>query len=133
MNRYQRGMSLVAVGVFAVVFSLCAMAALFSWRYERNVFAEAWAKVAGGPAATAVADRAREAVGATPPTTAMRRCQVNGKTVISNTECSDKNPSTKDIAIHDTKGFEAPRVPAKPEQAPTSNPAVDKMIEKQLH
>jgi hypothetical protein len=133
MSLYQRGLSIVSVGIFSVLFALCAMAALFSWRYERNLFAEAWHKLAGAPAAVKLVESAKEAAGTTPPVTAMRRCQIKGKTVISNTECSDQNPTTKDIAIHDTKGIEAPRVPVKPAEAPTSNPAVDKMIEKQLH
>jgi hypothetical protein len=134
MKNHQRGvLNMWWVGIFSILFALAAMAALFSMRYERNLFAEAWAKLAGSAVTAKVVDTAKEAAGVTPPTTPMRRCTINGKTVISNTECSDRNPTTKNIAIHDTKGFEAPKVPPKTEEAPTSNPAVDKMIEKQLH
>jgi hypothetical protein len=134
MNHFQRGaLNMWWVAILSALLALVAMAALFSMRYERNLFAEAWAKVAGSAATAKIVDTAKEAAGVTPPTTALRRCTIDGKTVISNTECTDQNPTTKNIAIHDTRGIEAPKVPPKEEAAPTSNPAIDKMIEKQLH
>lgn len=61
----------------------------------------------------------------------MRRCTIKGKTVISNTECPN-NATSKVIEIHDTKGFEAPKVPPKESGMPGSDPTIDKIIEKQL-
>jgi hypothetical protein len=139
MLRRQRGtLNLYWVAIFSAVFAAVAMAAIYSMRYERNVFAEGWAKLGkliGASPAQGVADAARAAVGAGDGAGtggAMRKCLIDGKPVISNTDCSDKNPSSKAIKIYDTKGFEAPKQPVPVDPAPTSNPAIDKIIEKQL-
>jgi len=127
----QRGvLNLYWVAIFSAVFAGLAMAAVFSMRYERNLFAEGWARLAGAAPAQALIESAKCTVGggAAP----MRRCVVDGKTVISNTECLDANPTSKTIQIHDTRGFEAPKKPVAPVAEPTSNPAIDKMVEKQL-
>ncbi|GAB3427670.1 DUF4124 domain-containing protein [Massilia solisilvae] len=125
----QRGLSLVAVVIVSGLLALAAMAALFSMRYERNLFAEAWAKVAGSAPAQ-VLDAAR---GATAQPVALRKCVIDGKTVVSNTDCKDDNKSSRTIEIHDSHGIEAPKPPVGPEKGePTSTPAIDRMIEKQL-
>lgn len=128
----QRGYHLGWTAVCAGLFALVAMAALFSWRYERNLFAEAWTAVAG-EASGKVAAVAREAVSSAPPTGPLRRCTIKGKTVISNTDCSDQNPTSQDVSTQYTRGIEAPKAPPKEAPAPTSNPVLDKMIEKQMH
>ncbi len=134
----QRGvLNLTWVAVFSAVFAAVAMAALFSMRYERNLFAEGGARLAklfgASPAARAL-DTARSAAGAGDAGGgALRQCLIDGKRVISNTACTDKNPTSKTLQLHDTKGFEAPKVAPPAEAAPTSQPALDKMIEKQLH
>ena len=143
MHQRQRGeLSLLWVAIFSALFALAAMAALFSMRYERNLFAEGWAKArsfVGASPAAQVVESAKQAVGAAPSSPvadaggALRKCTIGGHTVISNTECTDKNPTSKVIEIHDTKGFEAPKKPAPADSAPTSDPALDKVIEKNLH
>jgi hypothetical protein len=134
MMRHQRGLSMLGVGIGSAALALVAMAALFSMRYERNLFAEGWAKVSTLAGANPALDTARDAVKAVSgaPDGALRSCVVNGKKIISNTECTDKNPTSKKIHIVDTKGFEAPKKPEPVPAAPTSNPALDKIIEKQL-
>jgi hypothetical protein len=126
----QRGLSLIGVAVFSIVFAGIAMVFLMGVRHDRNYFAEGWAKVSGklgeSPVPAIVAPT-------TPHTgTVLRKCVVDGKTVISNVDCTDKNPTSKDIKIYDTKGFEAPKAPPPADSAPRSNPAIDKAIEKQM-
>ena len=133
MLQRQRGaFNLVAVGIFSIIFAVGAMAALFSIRSERNLFAEGADKATqmAGQAPGAVLDSARLALAA--GNTKLRRCVIDGKTVISNTDCTDKNPTSKDLKLRDTRGFEAPKKPVEPPGAPSSDPLIDKIIEKQL-
>jgi type II secretory pathway pseudopilin PulG len=129
MLHRQRGISLLWVAVIMGVLAAVMMAGLMSMRHERNYFAEAWAKVTDKVPAQAMEQAAALADAPAQP---LKRCVIDGQTVISNTECKDDNRSTRTIDIHDTKGIEAPRVPPKPpEAAPGSNPALDKAIEQQ--
>jgi hypothetical protein len=135
MLQRQRGaLNLYWVALFSALLAAVAMAAIYSMRYERNVFAEAWARLVGGAPAQQVIESARQAVagGAATGGGALRKCVIDGKPVVSNTDCSDRNPTSKVIKIHDTKGFEAPKPAAPSSPEPTSNPGLDKIIEKQL-
>ncbi len=136
MIERQRGtLSLFWVAIVSGGLAAAAMAALWSMRYERNLFAEAAAKITGAAPARQAIDAARAAVAATEGAKAggaMRKCVIDGKAVISNTDCLDSNKTSKTIKIGDTRGFEAPKAPPEPAAAPTSNPAIDKLIEKQL-
>jgi hypothetical protein len=138
MIERQRGaLNLVWVAVFSALLAAAAMAALWSMRYERNLFAEGVSAVTGAAPARQAIDAARGAVAAAgggdkAGNGALRKCVVKGKTVISNTECLDSNKTSKTIDIHDTRGFEAPKVPVAPAAERTSDPALDKIIEKQL-
>lgn len=138
MQKRQRGvLNLYWVAIFSAMLAALAMAAIYSMRYERNLFAEGWAaigKLAGASQAQAVVDSARNAVAGDPAKGdgVMRKCVVEGKTVISNTECTAHNPTSKVIQIHDTKGFEAPKPPPPADPAPAANAMTDKIIEKQL-
>jgi type II secretory pathway pseudopilin PulG len=128
----QRGsISLTWVVILSALLAMAAMAALFSMRYERNLFAEAWDKAAGGSVTRQALDAAGRAAGSAPA--ALRKCLIDGKTVVSNVDCKDDNKTSKTIDIHDSHGFApiAPK-PAPKKDEPTSNPAIDKMIEKQL-
>lgn len=120
--------ALLSAGVAAV-----AMAALFSMRQERNLFAEGASKVGklvSDSAAAAPIDSARAALSGT--SGQMRKCVINGKAVISNTDCVDQNPTSKVIKIRDTKGFEAPKKPVEPKIEDDPNALRNKIIEKQL-
>jgi hypothetical protein len=134
MLAHQRGVSLLWAAILSALLALAAMAALFSMRSDRNLFAEAWHKLAGADVARQAIDAARDATGAAPAQATLRKCLVDGKTVISNVDCKVDNKTSKIIDIHDSHGFGpvAPP-PAAEKNEPTSNPAVDKMIEKQLH
>ena len=138
MLERQRGqLKLVWVGIFSALLALAAMAALYSMRYERNLFAEAVGVVTRSAPARQAVDAAKQAVAAAKPDDgagngALRKCVIGGKTVISNAECLDSNKTSKTINIVDTRGVEAPKVPVAAASAPTSEPATDKIIEKQL-
>jgi hypothetical protein len=133
IDRQRGALSLLRVTLFSALVAACAMAAIYSMRHERNLFAEVWDRLAGAaPSAQQALDSARKAVGAGTDGAALRKCVVKGKSVVSNTDCTDSNRSSRRIDIHDTKGIEAPKLPAPPQAEPTSNPALDKLIEKQL-
>jgi hypothetical protein len=135
MIERQRGaLNLVWVAIFAALAAAAAMAALWSMRSGHNLFAEGAAAVANAAPARQALDAARGAVSSSDGGKgALRKCAIDGKTVISNTECLDSNKTSRTIKIHDTRGFEAPKVPVAPAVGATSDPAVDKIIEKQLH
>lgn len=134
MRYRQRGfMSLQKVLIISVLVSGVAVVALMSMRSERNLFSEGVGKVGkaiGESRAAPVLDAARQA--ASGADTHMRKCTINGKTVISNTDCVDANPTSKDIKIQVTRGVEAPKLPPPPpEEGDARKRLLDKMIEKQ--
>jgi hypothetical protein len=128
----QRGISLVWAVIGSALLAAVAMAALFSMRQDRNLFAEAWHKVAGGDVARQALDAAGKATGTGATPAVLRKCLVDGKTVISNVDCKLENKTSKTIEIHDSHGFGPVAPPALEKTDPTSDPATDKLIEKQL-
>ncbi|MBC7859357.1 MAG: hypothetical protein H7Z39_11385 [Burkholderiaceae bacterium] len=58
----------------------------------------------------------------------MRKCVIDGKNVISNVDCANAS-SSKVIAIHDTRGIEAPKAPPPPPQPDPAN-LREQMIDK---
>jgi hypothetical protein len=138
MIERQRGtLSLFWVAIVSAGLALVAMAALWSMRYERNLFAEGVAALTGSAPARQAIDAAHQAVagakgGATAGNGVLRKCVIAGKTVISNTDCLDSNKTSKAIQITETRGVEAPKAAPAPASSPASTPAIDKMIEKQL-
>ena len=114
------------------------MAALWSWRYEKNVFAEGAAKAGAAFSASpaqSVLDSAKGTLsGAAGHSDGkLRKCTIKGKTVISNHECLDSNSTSQAMKLTDTRGVEAPKLPPPPaKESATSNPMIDKAIEKQL-
>ena len=118
---HQRGaLNLVWVAIVSAGVAAAAMAALWSMRHERNLFAEGVDKLARS--APSLAGQ---------PAAPMRKCKIDGKTVISNTDCKDSNKTSETIDIVATRGVEAPKVPAAAPVAASSDPALDKIIEKQ--
>ena len=124
MIKRQRGFGLIQVAIVMAALAAVAMAFLMSARHERNFFTEGLARLAGKPPAAAASSSA----GVAPPTPAnvLRKCVIDGKTVVSDVDCKDG----KVVKPIDTRGIEAPKAP-KPdpaESAPRS--ATDQMIEK---
>lgn len=127
--KYQKGLSLLWTAVFVGVLALAAMVALMSARYERNYFDEAWKRVTKTDAGHAVQQVQQSAErAARPEGAAVRKCTVNGKVVYSNVECDNSDPTSRKVELHDTKGFEAPKVPPAPE-AEGKQDMREKMIE----
>ena len=124
MMKRQRGFGLIQVAIIMASLAAVAMAFLMSARHERNFFTEGLARLVGKPPAAP----APAAPGGAPPAPAnvLRKCVIDGKTVISDVDCKDG----KVVKPIDTRGIEAPKAP-KPdpaESAPRS--ATDQMIEK---
>ncbi|MFA9219166.1 MAG: hypothetical protein ACEQSK_18950 [Sphingomonadaceae bacterium] len=136
-DKRQRGISLIQVAIVMASLAAIAMAALMSMRHEHNYFTDMANQLLGkraAPAAASAADSATSATSAVAPAplpgNVLRKCQINGKTVLSDVDCAASNPTSTVVRSLDTRGIEAPRVP-KPdpaEAAPQS--ATDKMIEK---
>jgi len=122
----QRGaLSLLAVVTGTVLLAAAGMAVLLSIRSERNLFAEGAAmvgKTAGESARAAGAGRGGP----------LRRCLIDGKTVVSNTDCTDQNKTSKTIPIRDSRGFDAPKPAPPPLAQPGADKIIEKMMEKQL-
>src|SRR5437764_876217 len=119
-SRAQRGLSLVWCFVLAGLLAVVLMAGLFSMRYERNLFAEAWS----GLTHTAVAQTLQKTQAATvqavkPESAALRKCMVNGIVTYSNVECGPENKTGRTVEIQDTRGVEAPKAP------PAATPQAD--------
>ena len=131
LRKRQRGeLNLLWVAVFSGVLALAAITALMSMRNEKNYFAEALGKLTG-KAPDAVKEMAGTAV-AEPKAGTLRKCVIDGKTVYSDTECSDKNPTSKAVVVQKTSGIESPKVPVSASASATSDPVLDKAIEKQM-
>lgn len=155
---YQRGalrLRWVAFG-FALLAS-AAMLAIFSMRYERNFLEEGWnslLKKTGGAETVKKSKNALEsakrafdadpngdskaAADAAASPGVLRKCIIDGKVTYSNVECTAKNPTSKIVKVHDSRGFDAPKASA-PEkeasaqasmQASTQEKSLQKNIEK---
>lgn len=129
MRRQSGEISLWLVAVLMAGFAAISIAALFSMRYERNLFAEGIAWVLKSPAGGALAGQARAAAdgasdalgaGGGAAAGAMRKCVIHGKAVVSNVDCANE-PSGKVIVIHDTRGIEGPKAPPPPAQPDPAN------------
>lgn len=127
MYARQRGeISLWWLALLMAGFAAITMGALFSMRYERNLFVEgvSWLLKSSGGAVP----QAQQA--GAPGAGVMRKCVIDGKSVVSNVDCGERNPTSKTIAIHDTRGIEAPKAPAPAEPEAAAPTLRDKMIEK---
>jgi hypothetical protein len=128
MHQRQRGIGLIQVAIIMASLAGIAMALLMSARHERNFFAEGMAKLTGKPVAATASATAPAAAALVPsaPAGVLRKCVINGKTVLSDVDCKDGQV----VKAIDTRGIEAPKVP-KPEPVESAPPsATDKMIEK---
>ncbi|QYF91617.1 hypothetical protein KY495_12435 [Massilia sp. PAMC28688] len=127
LQRQRGALSLFWVVVGSVLLAAGGMLALMSMRSERNLFAEAVASVRSAVGGHAVVEAARQNL----PGSQLRKCIINGKTVVSNQDCKDENPTSEVIRIQTTRGVVAPKVPVVVEAPRGSDPALDKLIEKQ--
>ncbi|MES2075038.1 MAG: DUF4124 domain-containing protein [Pseudomonadota bacterium] len=122
----QRGIGLIQVAIVMAALAAVAMAALMSMRQERNLFADALARLRG----QTVEHQQQQQQRAPAPAGVLRKCLIDGKTVLSDVECTAANPSSRVVKPLDTRGIEPPRQP-KAEPAEAGPPSMqDKMIEK---
>ncbi|HJV88115.1 MAG TPA: hypothetical protein VJ698_21780 [Noviherbaspirillum sp.] len=132
-RKYQKGaLSLFWAAVFVGVVALAAMVALMSARHERNYFSEALGRFTKTDAGQMI-QQTSQAVekAAKPEATAVRKCTVNGKVVYTNVECDVANPTSRKVEMHDTAGFEAPKIPAPAASQVDSPPTMEeRAIEK---
>ncbi|MCG2583448.1 DUF4124 domain-containing protein [Massilia sp. TS11] len=134
----QRGLSLTGVLILSMVIGGAVALALISARNERNLFAEMWGKLSGSVREQPAVQDARQALGAASPAAEasgapLRKCTIDGKTVYSNTDCKASNPTSKEIQVQRTAGIASPKAaPAGSSASATSDPALDKAIEKQF-
>ena len=138
---YQRGISLIAVSIIFMLIGLVSMGALYTMRYGHLPMQEKldqWGKSAGiiGKELKNVSGMSDVNSGslngsntnantgsnesgmrnAATVNSGVRRCTINGKTVYSDVECTDHNPTTRELKLHDAQGF----VHAKPAQEQSS-------------
>jgi hypothetical protein len=134
----QRGISLIQVAIVMASLAAIAMAGLMSMRHERNYFTETLGRLTGKASvrasanASGAADKATAAAPALPsaPAGVLRKCVIDGKTVLSDVACAASNPSSQVVRVRETRGIESPKAP-KPEPAESGpQSAQDKMIEK---
>lgn len=121
--KYQRGeLSLFWAAVFVGVVTLIAVALLFSMRYERNFFSEAWQHMMRSDAGKTFQQTGQLAQNAVKSgasaSTAIRKCMIDGKVTYSNVECDAKNPTSSKVELHDTRGIEAPKASVPQESVP---------------
>ena len=131
----QRGaLNLYWVAVISVLAAALAMAALMSMKAERNLFAEGAGKakkMVSDSGAQKVLQSASDSV--TGNDSRMKKCVIRGKTVISNSDCLDSNKTTKIMVIPEGNVAQAVKAPVAAVGQATSDPLIDKIIEKQLH
>ncbi|MYM89084.1 DUF4124 domain-containing protein [Rugamonas sp. FT82W] len=127
MLHKQRGLGLIQVAIIMASLAAIAMAFLMSARHERNFFAEGLGKLTGkAPASASASASASAAAAPAAPAGVLRKCVIDGKTVLSDVDCKDGTV----VKAIDTRGIEAPKVP-KPDPADSApQSATDKMIEK---
>ncbi|UGQ45639.1 DUF4124 domain-containing protein [Massilia endophytica] len=124
MLRRQSGISLVMVAVLMGGLAFLAMVAMMSMRHEKNYFAVGLDKVLGKSAAVATAVAPEAAAPAAEP---LRKCVIDGRTVVSNVECGQRG---RKIDIHESRGIESPKVPDTHPSEDAAAAMREKMIEK---
>ena len=133
--KYQKGLSLLWTAVVVGLVAAAGMVALMSARYERNYFAEGWKKLTKTEAGQVVQQVQQNAANASKPeAAAIRKCVIDGKVVYSNVDCDKGNATSQKVQIHDTKGFEAPKVPVASAPEGEGAPSMrDKLIDKAVN
>ncbi|MBC3870645.1 hypothetical protein [Undibacterium oligocarboniphilum] len=122
----QRGLSLIAISVIFMLLGLVAMGFLYTIRYGHLPMQDVWAR--WGKSANVIGSELKNASGVKDLSlpvlpdddkrrivtveSGARKCIVHGKTVYSDTECTDSNPTSKNVKLHDTQGFVRPAVQA---------------------
>ena len=130
--KYQRGLSLLWTAIVVSLVALASMVALISARYERNYFGEGWKRLTKTDVGQAVQQTRQQVAKA--EASSIRKCIIDGKRVYSNVECDKADPTSQKVQIHDTQGFEAPKVPVASAPEGEGAPSMrDKLIDKAVN
>lgn len=132
----QRGLSLLWTAVLMALLGMLVIGGLYSMRYGRNPFFDAFDSLVGksGEAALKKSQEAIDsaksaATGTAPPpkiSGVVRKCTINGQTVYSDVACG---ADSRKIDIKDSNaGFDKPQAPAKSSAPPPK--ATDRAIER---
>ena len=147
---HQRGISLIAVAIVSMLVALLSMGLLYYMRNGHLPMPGMWAR--WGKSANVISNELKNASGVQLPGSSnsnsnsnsnstpgmrpaatvdegVRRCTINGKTVYSDTLCTDTNPTTRQVKLHDARGIEAPKTPAS--QA-TASEADEEQLKKKI-
>lgn len=63
----------------------------------------------------------------------IRRCTVKGKVIFSDVECTDDNPTTRELKLYDSKGGPPPKAPAAAQEESQQAPDLKmQMLDKSL-
>jgi len=141
---HQKGISLIAVAIVSMLVALLSMGLLYYMRNGHLPMPEMWAR--WGKSANVISNELKNASGVQLPGSSnsngtpglrqaatvdegVRRCTINGKTVYSDTLCTDTNPTTRQVKLHDARGIEAPKNPAS--QA-TASEADEEQLKKKI-
>ena len=118
MRRHQRGsINLWTVSILMMIVSAAGLVFLYAVRYGHLPFEETWAR--WGKSANVISNELQHASGVQlgseglrPAATVekgIRQCTIQGKVVFSDTACTDQNPTSKDLKLHDNRGFVTPK------------------------
>ncbi|MFZ6756726.1 hypothetical protein ACO0K9_05855 [Undibacterium sp. Ji50W] len=142
--RHQRGISLIAVAIGSMLVALLSMGLLYYMRNGHLPMPEMWAR--WGKSANVITNELKNATDVQLPGNSsnsnsapglrqaatveegVRRCTINGKTVYSDTLCTDTNPTTRQVKLHDARGMEAAKSTAS--QASASEPGEEELKKK---
>ena len=132
MRRHQGGsINLWTVSILMMAVTVAGLAFLYTIRYGHLPFQDTWAR--WGKSANVISSELQNASGVQlgsegvrPAATVekgIRQCTIQGKVVFSDTVCTDQNPTSRDVKLHDNRGFVTPKA-VKPESEGAS-PALD--------
>lgn len=127
----QRGQFSLFWGPLLVgMLALAGMAVLFSMRYERNFFAEAWSRITHTLLGQTLQHTERVIK---PGAVKVRKCVIEGRVTYSNVECDAGNLTSRPVDLQDTSGIVPPKAPPV-DISRTEEPRTykEKMIDKAL-
>lgn len=142
--RRQRGsINLWAVSILMMLLTLAGLVFLYTLRYGHLPMQDVWAR--WGKSAHVISSELKNASGisaipgsgdglrpAATVNSGIRKCTIQGKVVFSDTACTDHNPSTKEIKLHDNQGFAPPKVNQSDKEGALQNDANERTNEQLL-
>ncbi|MDO8179790.1 MAG: hypothetical protein Q7T62_16225 [Undibacterium sp.] len=141
MNKTTQGgaISLYLVAILMMLLTLAALAFFYFMRYGHLPMQDVWQRWSKSGAV--ISNELKGAGGLSVDGAAfgkvatvdsgIRRCTIKGKVIFSDVECTDSNPSTREVKLYDSKGGEPPKAPAAVKDAPDPDlklQMIDKLV-----